>query len=128
MTQQRDPGADEARAVAMLQQMASMCDDTRRTASANPAAITDMLDMFEETLATLAPVLERLGNSPAASRDAVLGAAKFAADTHRALIDSMALEIERLARSISEMDRAAHGSAGYAAGTVAAPGSFDARG
>lgn len=134
MTLSRDAGADEARAIALLQQLASLCEETRRTTSCDPAAITGMLDTFEETLAILAPVFERMGTSPAASRDAVLSAAQYATDSHRALVDSMALELERLARSISEMDRAAHGSAGYAgtvstatAGTAGTARSFEVR-
>lgn len=128
MTQRRDAGADEARAVAMLQQLASLCDETRRTASADPAAITMMLETFEETLADLAPVLERMGSAPSASRDAVLGAARYAADRHSALLDSMSLELERLSRSIIEMDRGTQASAGYSGATGgAAHGVFEAR-
>lgn len=121
--------ADEARALALLQQLASLCDETRRTASANPDAVNAMLATFEETLAILAPVLERIGNSPAASRDTVLEAARYAADRHQALIASMSLEVDRLSRSIAEMDHAMRASAGYAEATPSAPrGGFEARG
>jgi hypothetical protein len=110
----RNTGADEACAIGMLQQMACLCDDTRRTASSDPSRIAVMLETFEETLATLAPVLERLGASPGASRDTVLAAAHQATASHNSLIEAMALELDRLGRAISESDYAANATHAYA--------------
>ena len=107
-------GAEEARAIAFLQQLASMCDETRRHASSDPARIADMLSVFEETLATLAPMLERIGASPNAARDAVVQAAKQAASSHQALIDAMMLELERLGRAIADVDNANSAGEAYA--------------
>ncbi|MDQ8154396.1 MAG: hypothetical protein P3B98_07005 [Gemmatimonadota bacterium] len=121
--------ADEARAVAMLQHVASLCDETRRQCAADPEAIQRMLTTFEETLAELAPLLDAMGTSPTASRDAVLQAARQAAGQHAALIDSMSLELDRLARSIVAIDRGTHASKEYVGmvGT-SAHGALDLRG
>jgi hypothetical protein len=121
--------ADEARAIAMLQHVASLCDETRRRSSADPEAIQRMLTTFEETLAELAPLLDSLGTSPTASRDLVLQAARQAAGQHAALIDSMSLELDRLARSIVAIDRGAHASKEYV-GMVGSDAhrAFDVRG
>lgn len=106
-----------------------MCDETRRQAATDPARITLMLESFEEMLALLAPILERLGDSPGVSRDAVLAAARNVAGRHDALMDAMSLELERLARAIAETDNAAHATVAY---DSAQPGSsrvaFEARG
>jgi hypothetical protein len=106
--------AEEAYAIGLLQQLAAMCDETRRSSSCDASRITMMLDSFEATLATLAPLLERLGDSPNVSRDSVLAAAKHATDSHQGLMDAMSLELERLGRAIVDAEHSAHGAAAYA--------------
>jgi hypothetical protein len=121
--------ADEARAVGMLQQMACMCDDTRRTASSDPARIGLMLGVFEETLASLAPVLDRVGTSATASRDVVFAAAQQTANSHQALMDAMSLELDRLGRAIAENDHVRNATHAYADAQQGAPRSgFDRSG
>ena len=123
------PGADEAHAIALLQQLAVMCDETRHVASDDPVRITAMLAVFEETLATLAPVLERLGASPSAARDAVLSAARQAVSSHGALADAMTAEIARLGRAITDTEHAAQATQAYASHmAVAARTGFEAQG
>lgn len=107
-------GTEEAYAVGLLQQLAAMCDETRRTASSDPARINVMLESFEETLATLAPTLERLGSSPTASRDVVLAAATHASNCHQGLMDAMSLELDRLGRAIAEIGQGGNANAAYA--------------
>lgn len=109
----RHGAAAEAFAVGLLQQLAAMCDETRRQAASDPARILVMLESFEEMLATLAPTLERLGDSPAVVRDAVLAAARHATGNHQALLDAMSLELDRLARAIAESDHGASAAAAY---------------
>ncbi len=129
MTAHGAAGADEARAVAMLQQLAVMCDETRRTAASDPVRINDMLEVFEETLAMLAPVLERIGASPNAARDTVFATAQRAADSHRALLDAMGLELERLGRALTESDQANHAMNAYArASRPSSPGTLQVTG
>lgn len=113
--------ADEAHAIAVLQHMAAMCDETRRFASSDPSRIEAMLDVFDNTLASLAPVLEAVGQTPGASLSAVLEAMKHASDRHTALIDTMALELERLSRAIADNGHSATASAAYAGASAAAP-------
>jgi hypothetical protein len=125
----RRTAAAEAHAIGLLQQIAVLCDETRRHAASDPARIGQALEAFEETLASLAPVLESLGNSPVESLDAVRSAAHHAAGSHQALLDAMSLELDRLGRAIAESDTAAHASVAYAA-QPAAPRiqGFEARG
>lgn len=107
-------GVEEARAVGLLQELACMCDETRQSAATDPARISVMLDTFEETLALLAPLFERLGASPGASRDAVLASAHQALQSHQALIDVMLLELDRLGRAIVQSDNADGATRAYA--------------
>ncbi len=117
MTPARD--ADEARAVALLQHLSSLCDETRRVGVGDPGRIGDMLLNFQETLATLAPILERVGQNALSSRDVVLAAARQAEHSHQALVDAMALELERLRRAIMENDRAVRTVGAYATASSA---------
>lgn len=121
MNVRREADAQEAYAIGLLQQLAAMCDETRRTASSDPTRINMMLESFEETLATLAPTLERMGNSPKASRDAVLAAAQHASNCHQGLMDAMSLELERLGRAIAESDQGANANAAYSNASRSAP-------
>lgn len=114
MNVRREADAQEAYAIGLLQQLAAMCDETRRTASSDSTRINVMLESFEETLATLAPTLERMGNSPKASRDAVLGAAQHASNGHQGLMDAMSLELVRLGRAIAESDQGVSANTAYA--------------
>lgn len=113
MTFPASSGADEAYAVGLLQQITAMCDETRRALPNDPGRISTMLDAFEETLATLAPMLDRIGRSPTVSRDAVLAAAQHASTAHQSLIDAMSLELERLGRAIAENGNAASATNAY---------------
>lgn len=106
--------ADEAHAIAVLQHLAAMCDETRRVASNDPSRIEAMLDVFDSTLASLASVIEAVGQTPGASLESVRDAVKHASDRHTALIDAMALELDRLARAIVESGHGALASAAYA--------------
>lgn len=114
MTLRRAAAADAARATGLLQHLTVLCDETRRTASADPARIDAMLGEYEATLATLAPVLERLGRSPGDARDTLLAAARQAATSHQALIDTMSLELDRLGRAITDNDHANTATHAYA--------------
>lgn len=114
MIARRDTAAQEAYATGLLQHLASMCEETRRNASSDPARIETMLQSFEETLATLAPIFERLGETPDFSRDAILSAAQHASSSHQALMEAMSLELDRLGRAIVESDRGAHATNAYA--------------
>lgn len=110
---QRTGAAAEAHAIALLQHVAVMCDETRERIGVDPSRIESMLEAFEQTLATLAPVLERFGETPGAALDAVLAAARHAMDRHQALLDAMALELQRLERAIAETDVAEQATAAY---------------
>jgi hypothetical protein len=122
-------GSDAARAIAMLQQLAALCDETTRTARDDPARITTMLESFEETLALLAPVFEALGRSPGASLDAVWLAASTATDRHQALLRSMRHELDRLSRAITDVDLSSRAVASYGScGPEALRGGFEAHG
>lgn len=114
MNARRGSAAEEAYAIGLLQQLTALCEETRLAASSDPARISVMLAAFEDTLATLAPVLERLGSSPGGSLDAVLAAARFAVDSHQAVLDAMSLELDRIGRAIAANDQGASATIAYA--------------
>lgn len=129
MTTRSTADADEAFAVALFQQLAVMCDETRRSSLSDPSRIRRVLDTFEETLALLAPVLERLGESPIQVREFLLDAGRQAQGSHQALLDAMSLELERLGRAIESNRHGAGATQAYSASHAArALGSFETQG
>lgn len=121
MTTREWTGADEAFAIGLLQQLSAMCDETRREDAGNPVRVTSMLASFDETLALLAPILERCGNSPTHARDNVLAAARSALDSHQAMLDTMALELDRIGRALADTVQGANAAAAYDVAGSGAP-------
>ncbi len=117
MTQAAVASGDAARALALLQQLTAMCDETTRVLPNDPSRISAMLESFEETLALLAPVLEVVGKSPSESRDTVIAAALHAADRHQALLDAISRELDRLSHAIASINVASQVTAAYAGGS-----------
>lgn len=107
------PGSDEARAIALLEHLALLCAEARDACNGDASRVTETLNIFEDTLATLAPVLERVGREPSASRDAVLAAAQNAANGHTALMEAMGLELDRLRRAVLDSGSSATAALAY---------------
>lgn len=109
--------ADATRAIAVLQQIAALCDETMRAIPTDPSRVNVLLDEFERTLCEMAPLFESLGKRPLEMRDALLAAAHNATDRHQALVSSLATELQRLSEAIIETNTAARATDSYAAFT-----------
>lgn len=121
--------ADSARAIALLQQIAALCDETMRAIPSHPERVEVLLETFEQTLCEMAPLFESLGRRPLELRDALLAAAHSATDQHQALVSHLADELHRLSEAIDEANSAARATDSYAGAAAGAPGSqFDTTG